>query len=780
MAAEFTDNLIAYLEDKAKEFNPNFSTAEGTAIRDLFVKPFSVIFQPIVDEILKVRANLSLADAASLSDTDLELLAANFFITRKAGAAATGNVRIFFNEPVDEFVAQNTVFIGATGVRFLASEDTQVTTSGLRLNTFGDLFFIDTLVVAETAGISGNIAADLITDILISNDKIVDVTNPSAFAGGTDTETNSELLDRLAIAITFRNLINDNGAKLILLENFARLLDVLVVGFNKTHKVKDEFLGVGDGIDTAFQLSETEDVITTSLGVKLETADELVLVGPGVLAGFKQLDFFPYDAASLALKIGPSFLAGTSIIAGTDFVGGPQISLADELLVTAPLVATPYPTDFFPVDASPAIQVRYGATFLTGLPLTVAHYTINLVTGDVTFTPAGVALILASQVHVKYNATSTLSGAFALTEAGAFKVNNPGTLVPPQVFDHLRAEYTADPLDSSVASVDFFGVVTFAFPPSTGAQIYADFEYYLMRRDRMSGTGLVLGDDTFGTVTNAHIGGKVDYYLKFLGMEATEVRMNGVKAENFLFVQGPADPAPTVTQQYISGMVLPIVPRVADTGPLLTTSAIAVIETVDIGTNLPSGIFLTQVAGVPVGPNEFRLTILPNKLNVNLSSRQKLNLEVSPDVVAQDVFFRYFTHQDFGAVQAFIDDPVNRIVTADLLARAPMPVFVDITINHARVGSGPDSATVQAAVIDYINSLKLDKCLTIYNLTKALRDAGVEFVVLPIVLYALRVNLDFSKILITSDNKIEVPPNFQFIARLITVNEVEFEDCDTI
>jgi hypothetical protein len=777
MAAEFTDNLIEYLEDKAKEFNPNFSTSEGTAVRDLFVKPFSVIFQPIVDEILKVRANLSLADAANLSDEDLDLLAANFFITRKAGAQATGSARVFFNEPVDEFVAQNTVFIGATGVRFLAAEDTQITSSGLRLNTFGDLFFVDIPVIAESAGASGNIAADLITDILISNDKITDVTNPAAFAGGTDTETNSELLDRLAIAITFRNLINDNGAKLILLENFARLLDVFVVGFNKTFKIKDEFLGVGDGIDTTFQLSETEDVITTSLAARLEVADELVLTGPGILPGFKQLDFFPYDAASIELNVGASFLAGVPIVEGTDYIGGPQIAVDDELLATGPFAPGPVilpAAVFFPLDASPAIQVRYGATFLTGTALTVAtHYTVNLTTGVVTLTAAGNIVVGVNQVHVKYNATSSLSGAFALKQTGATALN---LAVPPQ----LHAKYSAGPLDTSLVSADFFGVVTFTVPPSTGTQIYAAFEYYLMRRDRMSGTGLVLGDDTFGTVTNAHIGGKVDYYLKFVGMEATEVRMNGVKAENFLFVQGPGDPAPTGTQQYVSGLALPIVPRVADTGPLTTTAAIAVIEIVDTGTNLPSGIFLAQVAGVPVGPNEFRITILTNKLNVNLSSRQKIKLEVSPDVVTQDVFFRYFTHQDFSAVQAFIDDPVNRIVTADLLARAPMPVFVDITINYARIESGPDPATVQAAVVNYINSLKLDKCLTIYNLTKALRDAGVEFVTLPLTLSALRVNLDFSKILITSDNKIEVPPNFQYIARLITVNEVTFEECDTL
>lgn len=773
MAAEFTDNLIAYLEDKAKEFNPKFSTSEGTAVRDLFVKPFSVIFQPIVDEILRVRANLSLADAANLTDTDLERLAANFFITRKAGAKATGIARVFFNEPVDELVSQGTVFLAANGVRFLAAEDTTITTSGLRLNTFGDLFFQDIPVEAEAAGASGNISVNLITDILIGNDKVVDVTNPSAFSGGSDTETNSELIDRLAIAITFRNLINNSGAKLILLENFIRLLDVFVVGFADKNKITDEAIGTGNGILNIFQLSETEDVIPNSLAASMDVVDESVPPGPPV-GSFRQVTFFPYTPSSLQLRYGASFLAGVPLVAGVDFFAGPNISIADELLTTGPVLAGPpgYAVKYYPnIDASPAIEVRYGASFLAGTPLTVAvDYTVNLAFGRVQFTAAGVIAVGVAQVHVKYNATSDLPGAFSLTDAGRAAIGGSG----------LHAAYHAGPIDASLVSCDFFGAVTFTIPPLIGTALFATFEYYLMRRDRMSGTGITLGDDTFGTFTNVHIGGKVDYWLKFVGLEATEVRINGVKAENFLFIQGPGDPAPTVTQQYVGGLTLPIVPRVGLSDPLSSLTSIAVIETVDTGTNLPSGIFLTQVTIPPVPANQFKIDILPNKLNVNLSLRQKLKLTVSSDVVGQDIFFRYFTHPDFTAIQTFIDDPVNRIVTADLLARAPMPVFVDISISYSRPQGGPDPSAVQASITDFINKMKLDKCLSVYNLTKALRDAGVEFVILPITLTALRVNMDFTKILIVSDNKIDIPPNFQFIARKISVSEVTFEQCDAI
>jgi hypothetical protein len=759
MAAEFTDNLVEFLEDKLKEFNPNIAVGEGTAIRDLFIKPFTVVFQPIVDEILSVRANLSLEGAENLTEEDLDRLAANFFITRKAGAKATGTVRLFFNAPVDEFVPQGTTFIASNGVRFVSTVDVTITSSGLQLNTFGDLFFQDVPAEAETAGVSGNVPADLVTDLLVGSDTVVDITNPAPFSGGIDTETNEQLVERLSIAITFRNLINKPGAKLILLENFPRLLDVLPIGFGDKHTIDDEVVGVGDGIDTTFQLSETEDVIPESLEVTLGVADETVLLGPGVTPGFKLLDFFPYTASTLELKAGASFVSGAPLVAGTHFVAGQTVLLADELVFAGPTVVGPLPAvDFIPIAASPALEVRAGATFAGGVLLTTpTHYTVVLATGVISLTAAGSTLVNAQvppDVHAKYTATSASSAAFALLPAGATFVN---TAIPP----NLHAKYTAGPIDTGFVSVDFFGAVTFAVPPGSGTSITADFTYYLMRRDRMSGTGLVLGDDSFGTVTNVHIGGKVDFYLKFLGLEEREVRINTLKDENFLFDESPSDPAPTGIQQYVAGFPLPLI-------------AIRNIEKIDPGTNLPSGVFLAS-------PADYGLVIMPNKLNVNMSMRQKLRLDITNVAfLGTDVLIRYFTHQDYAAVQAFVDDDVNRIITADLLARAPMPVFIDIALEYSRVSGGPDSATLQQSIINYINGLNLGKCLTMYGLSNALVEAGAKFVVLPVTMSGTRVNLDFSTVAVSSQNEIEVPPNFQFIARSITVAEVAFEDCSSL
>ena len=768
MSAEMTENLIAFLEDKCREFNPDFSTSEGTAVRDLFVKPFSVIFQPIVDEILRIRENLSLKNAENLTEEDLDLLAANFFVTRRGGSKATGSVRVFFNEPVDEFLAQGTIFIAANGARFLSTAEATITSTGLRLNTYGDLFYWDVDVEGESVGSDGNIPADLISDTESGSDKIVDVTNPAAFSGGTEAETNAQLLDRLSIAITFRNLLNDPGAKLILLENFPRLIDVMVIGFGDKHKITQEFLGVGDGINPAFQLSETEDVVTTSIDVYTTVADELVLTGP-VGPGFKALSDFPYSKDSLGLYHPTGYPTGTPLTVGTEFSGGPLADIADELVMAGPVTnGVPYPLAFG-MTADPgglgtitSGSLKLYAGSITGSVLTEGasnHYTSDYALGTVTLTVSGAGVVNAAippDLHAKYSATSTLNGAFALYQAGATAL----------VADPLHAKYTGGPLDVSLATGDFYGVITFTTPPLPGTLVTADFEFYLMRRDRMSGTNLVLGDDTFGTVSYAHIGGKVDYYLKFLGLEENELRINGIKNTLFMWAQTTGDPVPAATEMYVTGITHPIV-------------SVKNLELVDPGTNLPSGTFLAE-ANPPVGPNQYHLSIMPNKLNVNLSTRQKIKIEVSPDVLTRDVFFRYFSHQDFAAVQAFVDDPDNRIVTADLLARAPMPVFVTVSVTYSRASDGPDADTVKAAIINYINGLKLGKCLSAYDIANTLQAAGVKFLQLPILMTGRRINLDFSTTTVTSPNKIEVPPNFQFIAETVTVTEVDLSSCVSI
>lgn len=753
----FLDNLTEFLEDKLKEFNPDIDVSEGTAVRDIFIKPLESVNQPIQDEIINIQKNLSLIEGADLPPEELDRLAANFFVTRREGGKARGSVRIFFSDPIDLFLPQGTVFTAADGQRFLSLIDNQITSIGLRLNIFGQLFFADVDVEAESAGESGNIDENFIVEVDEAQDEIVQVTNPAAFTGGFDTETNQELLDRLLEAITIRNLINKPGSKIILLENFNRIADILVVGFNDKQTITGEQIGIGDGSTVTYQLSEDEDIVDGSLSVQVDVVDETVATGGGFVDSIQNLDFFPYDFTTLQLKAGPSFAAGIDLISGTDF---------DDV----------------------------GA--------------------------------------------DTTIGEFHLTATGAAKVNGEAT-------PDIHAKYTAGPpIDSSLVSADFFGVVTFTVAPSSGAVLTAEFTHFLMRRDRLSGDNLELGDDTFGTQTNVHIGGKVDFYLKFAGLESKEERIDSLVETQFLFPQGSFDPAPTSTEQYIGTVTRPII-------------EVLNVEEVNPLNDLPSGIFLTEgsffvsdetvatdpvtAAGSPYtlaqfpisadslllskdstfapaslltltthytvnattgeititaagetfltgsdlharySDGDFTISILPNKTNINFSARQRIQLNIhNPSKIGLDVFFRYQTSSDIPEIQEFIEADENRIVTADLLAFAPLPVFVDLNLKVARLNTSPTLDETKDIVVNFINNLKLGACLSTFDLVADLSSNNVKFMQIPITLNAERVNRDFSTVQLVSQDKIEVPANFQFVARDITVTEIPLTQCQQV
>lgn len=79
----------------------------------------------------------------------------------------------------------------------------------------------------------------------------------------------------------------------------------------------------------------------------------------------------------------------------------------DELTGVGDGVTTVYQLFFFPIDAG-TLELRKTAINGTLLVLTT-HYTVNLTTGVVTLTPAGVALLGTEQLHSKYHATTTIA-----------------------------------------------------------------------------------------------------------------------------------------------------------------------------------------------------------------------------------------------------------------------------------------------------------------------------------------------------------------------------------
>lgn len=258
-------NVKDYLKAKIKEIDPLMDTRDNNGIGDLLIKPVTAILQPVVDEIIRIGDNQSLLNAANMNETELDELVANIFVTRKAGSKARGEVRVFFVDPVAITIPAASEFLTIDGVRFFSLADVTITANQMSLNKDGDFYYVDVLLEAEEVGSAGNIAAGAVVDFPGGPSTLARVENLSPFTGGTDRETNEELVERAKEAITVRDLVSKPAIKTVLLQEFDFIRDMRVIGYGDPEMERD-FL-IGDNLELG--LFPPVDILDSSPGLHI-------------------------------------------------------------------------------------------------------------------------------------------------------------------------------------------------------------------------------------------------------------------------------------------------------------------------------------------------------------------------------------------------------------------------------------------------------------------------------------------------------------------------------
>ncbi|MGB9903035.1 MAG: baseplate J/gp47 family protein [Desulfotomaculales bacterium] len=115
----------------------------------------------------------------------LDYRAAEHGLTRKAATKATGQVTITGSPGT--VVPAGSLFATGAGVQFATTAEVTISETGQ----------VTANIEAVVAGTSGNVPASAITVIPVSIPGVTTVTNASPTSGGTDTETDADLLDRL-------------------------------------------------------------------------------------------------------------------------------------------------------------------------------------------------------------------------------------------------------------------------------------------------------------------------------------------------------------------------------------------------------------------------------------------------------------------------------------------------------------------------------------------------------------------------------------------------------
>lgn len=237
--AKFDLPVQDFLLTKLRENFPTFDLREGTAFRDMLVKPMNLLIQPLRDQTNIIKRNLALQNFPLMLEDEFDLLVGNIFVSRRSGDKAVGSVRVLFDAPRDTVISTNVKFLTQDGTSFVPQETVVATAEQMRLNVQGLFFFVDVLVIAESEGVSGSVAAGSIIFAEGAPEGVVQVDNPTALTGGIDTETNTQLFGRAETSITVRDLVISRSILAVILEQFTSIREAIVQGFGDPEMERD-------------------------------------------------------------------------------------------------------------------------------------------------------------------------------------------------------------------------------------------------------------------------------------------------------------------------------------------------------------------------------------------------------------------------------------------------------------------------------------------------------------------------------------------------------------
>jgi hypothetical protein len=286
-----TQDLSTFIASRMQQAFPDIANQEEDAVTDLLNKPATLLWDPIVREIIRVRQNLSFQDPTAMTVEEADALGANFFSTRKRGGLARGPARILFSAPQNVSVSPANFFTSKGGLHFFPTATQSIRMEEMILNVTTDgLYYFDINTIAEDSGTEYNIDPDEL--ISVANiGSAVRVTNTRKFRSGLDEENAQQFISRVKQELTERSLVTLRGVAAKLVSGFPEINRLNVIGFNDPEMQRDIIRGGGLGSILAGGAQGV--VVADGNGQALQTtfftseADFLVLTGgAGAVGGY--------------------------------------------------------------------------------------------------------------------------------------------------------------------------------------------------------------------------------------------------------------------------------------------------------------------------------------------------------------------------------------------------------------------------------------------------------------------------------------------------------------
>lgn len=233
------DYVVALLD---ATYGDEIDTGPLSDLRNLLIRPMSVVVEGVRREISKNRAVRALSDFETMTRAELAARLTDHFTTLKDGGTVALSVRVYFPSPQSRTFTTLTRFYTGAGLNFYPTSTQAISSAEMSFQVEGSLFYVDVDVQAEDRGSDYVIAAGAIIGVEgIAG--VARVTNLRSAAAVENDETKAEGVERAQDSITQRTLTTSRGIRVTLPEDLGAFTDLKVIRAGHALMQRDQVYG---------------------------------------------------------------------------------------------------------------------------------------------------------------------------------------------------------------------------------------------------------------------------------------------------------------------------------------------------------------------------------------------------------------------------------------------------------------------------------------------------------------------------------------------------------
>lgn len=719
----------AFLEGVLVEAFPDADFSKGSATRDHVIGALAMIVGVMRGEATRIRYATSFDSIGLLQSADERLaaaraLAANWFITPKTGTRVRGVVTLHFSQRVSGKIATTTVFAKTSGIRFKLDQSTAYLFDAAdmlpNLSVDGSVtdYILRVPVIAEFVGNAFAISEGVFAAVTAFNAAFTYAENEEAFATATEPETAEQLRERVADAITVRDLNSARSINAVLREEFPEVSNVYVAGMGQPEQRRDIYDLAG--ARTQFHLGGHTDVY-----VSLPVATERVFQG---VVGAQFID----ARTAITAFRDPTVRDMRSLVSVGDVLriynalaSEPRLYLITQVYKDYVRVQRRQP---FPAERP--MYSRNAITFNTGIitaPDTLTNVNAQFVASDVGRYIRVTRSVGGNAGTYQIIAVNTATSSVTLNTNALVSESTPD--FDFEIYENV-VEYsigTNDGVYDDKVSHRFTGEFTRRISES-GVLVLPQDPLYLIRSVKVLNAADVDADP---------LTGEVEFPVR---KNVVPVRASGDQLQYFVSAD---DPELGHSAQQLSTLRLGWAPYLTGTQASVNTSGVltassAVFTDADVGATLR-----LVNAFWPDSRGDFEIQSRINGTQVQLidpanpswspQSERRLSWELGRASKYDGFVCRvtYDTVAGFSGVSSYVADDLNRVSCANTVVKAYSPVYLSFDIRYRlrrNAETTPDEDAIRSAMVSFVNTYPTDDTIDVSDIVTAFHNTNPDLI----------------------------------------------------